>query len=80
MNYRKHKKLEQKYANMDLVRIAEIFGTPEQARAAAEGMVVFRFSFKQNIFRRYSLWRATLLRTFIIRKYDERTSKDFIRR
>ena len=23
---------------MDLVRIAEIFGTPEQARAAAEGM------------------------------------------
>ena len=24
---------------MDLVRIAEIFGTPEQARAAAEGML-----------------------------------------
>ena len=40
---------------MDLVRIAEIFGTPEQARAAAEGMVVFSFSSKQNIFRRYSL-------------------------
>ena len=28
---------------MDLVRIAEIFGTPEQARAAAEGMVVTGF-------------------------------------
>ena len=28
---------------MDLVRIAEIFGTPEQARAAAEGMVVSDF-------------------------------------
>ena len=29
---------------MDLVRIAEIFGTPEQARAAAEGMVISRFA------------------------------------
>ena len=33
----KQRKLEQKYANMDLVTIAQIYGTPEQARAAAEG-------------------------------------------
>ena len=64
---------------MDLVRIAEIFGTPEQARAAAEGIVAFRISCKKY-FRRYSFWRATLLWPFIIRKYDERTSKNFIRR
>ena len=35
--HNKQRKLEQKYANMDLVSIAQIYGTPEQARAAAEG-------------------------------------------
>ena len=71
---------------MDLVRIAEIFGTPEQARAAAEGMSpglqgpLDESRMLKKHFRWYRVWWAALLWTFIIWKYDERTSKNFIRR